>query len=374
MHTKTNSMKRYGDLYEKICSLDNLRLAHQNAKKGKGWYQEVKMIDKDPDRWLKEVQTMLVLHTFRTSEYQVFYKREGKKNRKIYKLPYFPDRIVQWAVLQVIDEYLIKNLTDDTYSAIPGRGINLALTRLQNAMWYDVENCQFCLKIDARHYYQSIDRDILKQKYRRLFKDAELLSVLDEIIDSIDTADLDDLLRLEATPIDHKGLPIGNYHSQYGGNFYFSSFDHWIKEVKHIKHYFRYMDDIVIFAKTKEELHDLFKGVQEYFKVNLKLTIKDNWQIFPSYERGIDFLGYRTFLGYSILRKSTCEEMKRKMTRIRKKCESGQMMNYSEYCAVNSYSGWMKPCSSFRLKQKYIEPLLPYCERYYETNIKRKAA
>lgn len=50
------------------------------------------------------------------------------------------------------------------------------------------------------------------------------------------------------------------------------------------------------------------------------------------------------------------------------------MMNYSEYCAVNSYSGWMKPCSSFRLKQKYIEPLLPYCERYYETNIKRKAA
>lgn len=108
--------------------------------------------------------------------------------------------------------------------------------------------------------------------------------------------------------------------------------------------------------------------------MNLKLTIKDNWQIFPSYERGIDFLGYRTFLGYSILRKSTCEEMKRKMTRIRKKCESGQMMNYSEYCAVNSYSGWMKPCSSFRLKQKYIEPLLPYCERYYETNIKRKAA
>ena len=68
------------------------------------------------------------------------------------------------------------------------------------------------------------------------------------------------------------------------------------------------------------------------------------------------------------------EEMKRKMTRIRKKCESGQMMNYSEYCAINSYSGWMKPCSSFRLKQKYIEPLLPYCERYYETNIKRKAA
>lgn len=38
-------MKRYGNLYEKIYSMDNLRKAHQNARKGKGWYQEVREVD-----------------------------------------------------------------------------------------------------------------------------------------------------------------------------------------------------------------------------------------------------------------------------------------------------------------------------------------
>lgn len=43
-------MKRYGNLYKEICSMENLRRAHQNAKKGKGWYQEVKMVDSDPEK------------------------------------------------------------------------------------------------------------------------------------------------------------------------------------------------------------------------------------------------------------------------------------------------------------------------------------
>ena len=40
-------MKRYGNLYEQIYSMDNLRKAHQNARKGKGWYEEVKAVDAD---------------------------------------------------------------------------------------------------------------------------------------------------------------------------------------------------------------------------------------------------------------------------------------------------------------------------------------
>lgn len=39
-------MKRYGNLYEKICSMENLELAFKNAKKGKGWYKEVQQIEK----------------------------------------------------------------------------------------------------------------------------------------------------------------------------------------------------------------------------------------------------------------------------------------------------------------------------------------
>lgn len=368
-------MKRYGNLYEKICDIENLRKAHKNAKKGKGWYKEVKMIDENLEYYLGLLQEMLVNHTYKTSAYEVFYKTEGKKTRKIYKLPYFPDRICQWAILQVIEPCIINNLTDDTYSAIPKRGIHKALFKLQDAMWNDVPECQYCLKLDARHYYQSINHELLKQKYARMFKDDELLWLLGEIIDSITTAEIDDLraIYLLEEDIDPEtGIPIGNYLSQYSGNYYFSSFDHWIKEEKKVKYYFRYMDDIVIFGRTKEELHALRKEIEIYFKDELKLQIKDNWQVFPTYIRGVDFLGYRTFLNYTLLRKSTCKDMKRKLTAIRAKVESGNMMNYSEWCCINSYRGWLKHCNSFRLSQKYVVPLLPYADDYYIKNIKSK--
>ncbi len=366
-------MKRYDNLYEKIYDIENLRKAHQHAKKGKGWYQEVRMIDENPEYYLGLLQQMLINHTYKTSDYEVFYKNEGKKTRKIYKLPYFPDRICQWAILQVIEPCIINNLTDDTYSAIPKRGIHKALSKLQNAMWNDVPHCQYCLKIDARHYYQSVNHEILKEKYSRMFKDNELLWLLGEIIDSITTAEIEDLsaIYLLEEDIDpNTGIPIGNYLSQYSGNYYFSSFDHWIKEEKKVKYYFRYMDDICIFGETKEELHELRKEIDVYFRENLKIRIKDNWQVFPTYVRGVDFLGYRTFLNYTLLRKSTCNDMKRKLTAIRLKVESGNMMNYSEWCCINSYKGWLKWCDSFRLQQKYVVPLLPYADDYYTRNIK----
>lgn len=368
----TYVMNRYSNLYPKIYDMKNLRLAHKNAKRGKGWYQEVKMVDENPEYYLKLIQDMLINHTYRTSRYEIFYKTDGKKTRKIYKLPYFPDRICQWAILQIIEPCLIKHFTKDTYSAIPNMGIHKGLTKLQNVMRHDVINCKYCLKLDVKHYYQSINHDIMKQKYSKMFKDKELLWLLGEIIDSIKTAEIEDLKSIYLCDADidpNTGIPIGNYLSQYSGNYYLSEFDHWIKEEKRIKHYFRYMDDICIFGANKEDLHTLRKEIDTYFRDNLKLQIKGNWQVFPSYVRGIDFLGYRVFMNYTLLRKSTCTSMKRKMKAIRVKVENGNMMNYSEYCSINSYNGWLKYCDSYRLKEKYITPLLPYAEDYYNVNI-----
>lgn len=350
-------MKRYGGLYEKICDLDNLRIAHRNARKGKGWYKEVKMVDSDEEHYLKMLQEMLIKKTYKTSEYETFLKNDGSKQREIYKLPYFPDRICQWAIMQVIEPILMNNFTKDTYSAIPGRGIHLAKKRLTAAIQNDVPGTQYTLKLDVRKYYPSINHDILKSKYRRLFKDENLLWLLDEIIDS--------------TP-DGSGIPIGNYLSQYSGNFYLSAFDHWIKEVKKVKYYFRYMDDIVILGNTKEELHQMKRDIEEYFMTELKLTIKGNWQVFPTFIRGIDYVGYRIFLDYSLLRKSTCKNFKRKMRGINKKCMAGNEMTYSEWCSINSYKGWLLWCDSYRLTEKYITPIQSFADDYYENKVKRK--
>ena len=45
-------------------------------------------------------------------------------------------------------------------------------------------------------------------------------------------------------------------------------FDHWVKEKLGVKHYYRYMDDIRIFARTKEELWDIYHKVKIYLDKN----------------------------------------------------------------------------------------------------------
>nr|DAW76365.1 MAG TPA: hypothetical protein [Caudoviricetes sp.] len=380
------------DLFNSICSMDNLYRAYQNAKSGKGWYKEVKQIEKRPFYYLAGLQYMLKNHLFKTSEYEIFILNEGKKKRDVYKLPFFPDRIAQWAILQVIEPFLVANMTADTYSEIPGKGIQPIVNDLRGyyktkrvdgkkkSVWVpsilltDEENTRYCYKIDLHHYYQSINHEVLKQKFRKVFKDPELLWLLDEIADSINTATEEDLIELslsgeiEVDP--NTGIPIGNYMSQYSGNFYLSSFDHWVKEELHVKHYYRYMDDVVIFASSKEELHEIHRKVTAYTRDYLHLNIKGNYQIFPTKVRGVDFVGYRFFGEYTLLRKSTAINFKRKMRACRKKMENNIPPTYSEWCPFNSYKGWLGNCDSYRLFKKYMEPLIEYMQNYYEREVK----
>lgn len=380
------------DLFNSICSMDNLYRAYQNAKSGKGWYKEVKQIEKRPFYYLAGLQYMLKNHLFKTSEYEIFILNEGKKKRDVYKLPFFPDRIAQWAILQVIEPFLVANMTADTYSAIPGKGIQPIVNDLRGyyktkrvdgkkkSVWVpsillsDEENTRYCYKIDLHHYYQSINHEVLKQKFRKVFKDPELLWLLDEIVDSINTATEEDLIELslsgeiEVDP--NTGIPIGNYMSQYSGNFYLSSFDHWVKEELHTKHNYRYMDDVVIFASSKEELHEIHRKVTAYTRDYLHLNIKGNYQIFPTKVRGVDFVGYRFFGEYTLLRKSTAINFKRKMRACRKKMENNIPPTYSEWCSFNSYKGWLGNCDSYRLFKKYMEPLIEYMQNYYEREVK----
>ena len=366
--------------------MDNLFLAYKNAKKGKGWYKEVKEIEKNPWYYLGLLQEMMINHNYHTSKYETFMRKEGKKVREIYKLPFFPDRIAQWAILQVIEPQLLSYFTNDTYSAIPEKGIHAAFKKLRNAVDTVPEEMMYCCKIDCKKFYPSIDHEILKAKYRKKYKDPWLLELIDEIIDSISTCPaIGENIAFYASQgkpikiinidgeefIDGVGIPIGNYFSQYDGNFYLSDFDHYMKEIIHVKHYYRYMDDICVFASNKEELHKILAIMEEYLRINLNLRIKDNYQIFPTFIRGVDFVGCRIFRTYTLLRKSTAVELKRKMIKIQTKVESGHEMNYSEWCSINSYQGWLKYCDSQRLREKYIDPLIPYADSYYNTHIKK---
>lgn len=350
-------MKRYGNLFAKIYDMDNLKLAHKSARKDKLFYKEVKMVDSDEEYYLTQIQEMLKNKTYKVSEYSVQTISDKGKERQLMKLPYFPDRIIQWAIMLQIEAAFHEVFTDFTCASLKDRGIHKA-SKLLTRYMKDEAGTAYTLKLDVCKFYPNIDHAILKKLLRKKFKDADLLELLDEIIDSIPG---------------EKGVPIGSYLSQYLANFYLAYFDHWLKEEMGVQYVIRYMDDIVILHHSKDFLHWLKRKIDEYLNLNLQLTIKDNWQAFPTGIRGVDFVGYRHFYGYKLLRKVTCKRFKKKMLSILKKIRANIQISYTDWCSANSYKGWLLWCNGFRLTEKYLVPIQEVLENYYNTKIKRKA-
>lgn|SRR3990167_2144143 len=315
-------MKRIGNLYSQIISVENLNAADQKAQKGKSSQYGVKFHNCKREENINKLHSLLKANSYQTSKYNVFKVFEPKE-REVYRLPYYPDRIVHHAIMNVLEPIFVSTFTADTYSCIKGRGIHLLMNKLKIAL-KDVDNAIYCLKLDIKKYYPSVDHEVLKQLLRRKFKDVELLALLDEIIDSAD------------------GLPIGNYLSQYLANFYLTYFDHWLKEELKVKYYFRYADDIVILHHDKKYLHNILHEIKCYFTTNLKLTVKNNYQVFPVENRGIDFVGYVFYHTHVLLRKRIKQNFARKLK------------NKNNAISIPSYLGWLKHCNSNHLIKKLL--------------------
>ena len=177
-------MKRINNLYKQICSIENLELADAKARKGKSSQYGIILHDKNKKENIQKLHELLINKEYRTSEYTTF-KIFEPKERDIFRLPYYPDRITHHAVMNVLEGIFVSVFTADTFSCIKGRGIHAAANAVKCAL-KDNSGTRYCLKIDIKKFYPSVDHEILKQLLRRKFKDQDLLWLLDEIIDSAD--------------------------------------------------------------------------------------------------------------------------------------------------------------------------------------------
>ena len=315
-------MKRYNNLFEKIVSMDNILLAHKIASRGKSKYKEVKEINKDPERYCKIVQDTLVGGEFTTSEYTIKQKNDRGKVREIYVLPYFPDRIVHHAIMQVLEPIWKKTFIKNTYQSIKARGIHRGKKDIEKVTKAKDAGELYCYKLDIVKFYPSINNVKLKNIVTKKIKCKGTLLLLYDIIDSTD------------------GVPIGNYLSQFLGNLYLTYFDHYVKEVLKVKWYFRYCDDIVILSPSKDFLALIAPEIKARLS-DLDLKVKRNEQIFDANLRGIDFVGYVFHKRYTLLRKSIKDRMMRNL-------------NPVSFC---SYYGWVLHCDGYNLLNKYKERL-----------------
>lgn len=324
-------MKRIGNLYRKIISLENLYLADQKASKGKGYQAAVREHKASWERNLYSLYHALETKQFRTSQYTIFKVYEPKE-REVYRLPYYPDRIVHHAIMNILEPIFVGIFTRDTYSCIKGKGIHGVAAGIKNAL-QDGSGTKYCLKLDIRKFYPSISHNVLKGLLRRKFKDEDLLWLLEEIIDSA------------------PGLPIGNYLSQYFANFYLTYFDHWLKEQLRVRHYFRYADDLVILAPDKPSLHTLLAEIREYLAIKLRLQLKGNYQVFPVAVRGIDVVVYVFYHSHTRLRKT----IKKNFIRM--------LFNRPNLASIASYYGWVKHCNGNHLLKKLLHEQVQRLQR-----------
>lgn len=291
-------MKRYGNLYAQICDINNLRLAAQNAASGKRRRSEVTAFFARLEENLEQLHRELTEKRYKTSPYDVFVKFEGKR-REIYKLP-FRDRVVHWAIMQVLEPIWTPQFTADTHACIKGRGMHSLLRKLREDLRNDPEGTAYCLKLDIRKFYPSIDHEKMKAVVRRKIKDPEVLWLLDGIIESA------------------PGVPIGNYISQYFANLYLSELDHLLKEVAGVRYYYRYADDMVLLAGDKPTLHGWLVLINDWLNVERHVDLKSNYQVFPVESRGIDFVGYVTFHTHCLARKKNKQGLCRELAKLRK--------------------------------------------------------
>lgn len=322
-------MKRLSNLFDKICTIENIEEADRKARKNKGIRYGILKHDLHPEKDNAELLESLLNGTYRTSKYSTF-KIYEPKERLIYRLPYYPDRIVHHAIMNIMEPIWKSIFIKQTYSSIKNRGIHACAKDVRFALDNFPKETKYCLKLDIHKFYPSIDHEILKKIIRIKIKDNRLLKLLDDIIDSA------------------PGVPIGNYLSQFFANLYLAYFDHWVKETLRCKFYFRYAEDIIIMGNDKELLNLTLLNINYYLTTKLKLELKPNYQIFPVDSRGIDFVGYRFYHSHTLLRKS----IKVKINRLLDRYERGYIALSKLKIIMQSYFGWLKYCNSKHFLQK----------------------
>ncbi|MCK9576460.1 MAG: RNA-directed DNA polymerase [Clostridia bacterium] len=287
---------------------------------------------------IDEIQHLLITQTYRPSKYIEKIIKEGskQKERKISIPKFYPDQIIQWAVLLQTIPYFTKGMYVFTCGSVPNRGTSYAKRYLERWLHNDFKGTRYCLKLDVHHFYQSISHKCLKEMLKYKFKDKKLLKLLYQIIDSTE-----------------EGLPIGNVTSQWFANFYLQGLDHCIKEKLHAKYYVRYMDDMVILGSNKRKLGKMEVAIEQYLN-NIGLELNSKWQKFKTDSRGIDFLGYRFFHYKTILRRSIMLRISRKVRKVYK----NKSYNKHNCMSIISYLGWIKHSNSYQLYQKWIKPYI----------------
>ena len=345
-------MKTYNDIYKEICSVDNLNKAYNKARKSKAKKPYVVEFNANLEENLKNLQNRLVGFTYKPKPLKKFIIRDPK-TRTIHASA-FVDRIVHHALVNVIEPIYEKIFISDSFASRKNKGTHSAVKRFEEFMRKvsgngrlvknAINNNQiegYCLKADIKSYFGNVRHEILLEIIRKRIADENVIKLIRQILTNFDS------------DIKGKGMPLGNLTSQFFANVYLNELDYFVKHKLKAKYYIRYVDDFVIFHRSKKRLVYFEKEINNFLLSKLKIWLHPNKTKILALRNGVSFLGYKIFFHYKILVKRNRRALKNKARLVLANKLSRE--KFLEFLV--GWNGHAKWSNSFNLR-KEIEKLI----------------
>jgi len=335
--------KTIKNVWDSHFTFDKFVEAHERASLGKHSKREVLLFEMNLETNISNLMKQIETNKYHSGKYRVFTIYEPKQ-RVIKSLPYV-DRVVhQWYVEEFIKPYMMPRFITHTYACLPERGGHKAVDDLQRMMRIMKRNYgnYYVLKCDISGYFYNINRHILYDIMKRKIQDEKLLHFTKTLI--FDGGE-------------EKGIPIGNYTSQFFANIYLNELDHFVKEKLQVRFYLRYMDDFILLCKTKEEARDYLEILQKFVKEKLDLDFNRKSKYYPN-RLGVDFCGYITYETHRKVRKRSKAAMRKRIKKWNKAYLAGTLDFKKVQEGWNSWLGHISHANCYNLMNRYKEKMI----------------
>ena len=211
---------------------------------------------------------------------RVHIPKPGTNETRPLGIPTVRDRVVQTAIVNVIEPIFERDFAEQSYGFRPGRGCKDALRRvdqlLQNGYVHIVD-------ADLKSYFDTIPQDRLMRRLEERIADGPVLRLIQQFLQA---NILDDAA--EWTP--EAGAPQGAVLSPLLSNVYLNPLDHQLARQGY--QMVRYADDFVILCRTTAEAARALEEVRRWVAENGLTLHPTKTRIVDAGTEGFDFLGY----------------------------------------------------------------------------------
>ena len=340
-------MQTHKNIYAKIYNLSNLLLAWRKARKGKTKKAYVIDFEKDTLGNLILLHEELKNETYLPKPLKTFILRDPK-TRKISKSE-FRDRIVHHAIINILEPIFDKTCIYDSCANRKDKGNLFALRRFekyQRKVTNNLTSEGYCLKADIKHYFQEVDNNVLINLLRKKINDEKTISLIRKILDNKRFQRERERERRDESFTHDNGI-LGNLTSQFFANIYLNELDYFVKNKLKAKYYVRYVDDFVILPKSKLQLEDWKKEIEEFLNSELRVELHPQKSKIISLSKGVDFVGFRNFYHFKLLRKRNIRNMERKIKIFNK----GLITKDKLFESFQGWQAYAKWADSYKLRE-----------------------